>query len=373
MDIIGYSERGMINSLFYELKYSENNLRLLNDFLSLVSFPDSGVTFHVSEVKIWIEQSFSDFGDPDALILVNNQGFKQVIFIEAKVKTEEKSRWEISKEFDKFMRGIAKPKPPNGYSSNLFVQLYFKTRLIKELKSGGVKQLQEGLKFPECLLKENKKTHERIEKRKIGTNKIVLKAVDLLAGYCNNALFIALLPDDISNLKDFHQVTLRKYRPEGFQEWDVRNWGYLSWNQVEEFCKRNNLKETVRNFEFNAGQIYNRYLSPTKDSSSQEWSRENVFELMNELNEKQRKLMEILVEGSGKEKQGVILQKLGSLGGKGTPSSLRNIKNRINQKSVCGKLLSEGYGSRENRIHRIEPKAYEWIKEWIKTRDGRTQ
>ena len=329
MEIIEYSERGMINSLFYELKYSKNYLRLLNDFLSLVSFPYSGVTFHVSEVKILIEQSFSDFGDSDAVILVNNQGGKQVIFIEAKVKTEEASRWEISKEFEKFMSEIAKPNPPKGYSSNLFVQLYFKTRLIKELKSGGVKQLQEGVKFPKCLLKKNRKTEKRIEKRKIGTNKIVLKAVDLLAGYCNNALFIALLPDDISDLEDFYQVTLGKYSPEGFQEWDVRNWGYLSWSQVEEFCKRNNLKETVRNFEFNEGQIYNIPTSRTKNGSSQEWSKERVFELMNNLNERQIRLMEILVEGDGKEKQGVILQKLGSLGGKGTSRSLKNIEMAI--------------------------------------------
>ena len=373
MEIIGYSERGMINSLFYEMKISENNLRLLNDFLSLVSFPYYRVTFQVSEVKILIEQSFSDFGDPDAVILVNNHGFKQVIFIEAKVKTEEKSRWEISKEFEKFMRGIAKPEPPKGYSSNLFVQLYFKTRLIKELKSGGVKQLQEGVKFPECLLKKNRKTHERSEKRKIGNNKVVLNAVEELKGYSKDALFIALLPDNISHLKDFYQNTLRDYYPEGFLEWDIRNWGYVSWAQVEEFCKRNNLKETVRNFEFNEGQVYNSYLSPTKNISFQEWSRENVFELMNKLNEKQRKLMKILVEGSGKEKQGVILQKLGSLGGKGTPNSLQNIKVRINQKSVCGKLFPEGYGSGENKIHKIEPNAYEWVNEWIKTRDGRTQ
>jgi len=218
--------------------------------------------------------------------------------------------------------------------------------------------------FPHCFSK---------TERKIGTNKVILKAVDLLAGYCDNALFIALLPDDISHLKDFYQNTLRDYCPDGFQEWDVRNWGYLSWNHVEEFCKRNNLKETVRNFEFNEGQVYNSYLSQTKNNGFQEWSRENVFELINKLNEKQRKLMEILVEGSGKEEQGVILQKLGSLGGKRTPSSLQRIKIGINQKSVCGKLLPECYGSRENKIHRIEPNAYEWVNEWIKTRDGRTQ
>ena len=353
MEIIGYSERGMINSLFYELKFSENNLRLLNDFLSLVSFPYFRVPFQISDVKILIEPSFSDFGDADAVILVNNQGVKQVIFIEAKVKTYQKPYWGILDEFEEFKSGI---KTNKVNSSNLFVQLYHKVRFVKALQLGGIRQLQRGVIFPNC--------SSKIE-RKIGNNKVVLKAVDLLAGYCNNPLFIALLPDDISRLKDFYQVTLRDYCPEGFQEWDIRNWGYVSWAQVEEFCKRNNLKETVRNFEFNEGQVYNSYLSPT--ISFQEWSRENVFELMNKLNEKQRKLMEILVEGSGKEKQGVILQKLGSLGGKGTPNSLQKIKVGINQKSVCGKILPNGYGSGENRIHKIEPIAYEWVKEWIKT------
>jgi len=353
MEILGYSERGMINSLFYEMKYSENNLRLLNDFLSLVSFPYSGGTFQVSEVKMLIEQSFSDFGDADAVILVKNHGFEQVIFIEAKVKTYQKPYWSILDEFEEFKSGI---EINELNSSNLFVQLYHKVRFAKALQIGGIRKLQSGVMFPDC--------SSKIE-RKIGQNKVVLNAVEQLKGYCKDALFIALVPDDISRLKDFYQGTLEEYCPEGFQDWDVMNWGYLSWNQVEEFCKRNNLKETVRNFEFNEGQIYNSYLSPTKTISFQEWSRENVFELMSKLNEKQRKLMEILVEGGGKEKQGVILQKLGSLGGKGTSSSLQKIKMGINSKSVCGKLLPEGSGSGENGIHRIVANAYEWIEEWF--------
>lgn len=168
MEIIGYSERGMINSLFYELKYSENYLRLLNDFLSLVSFPDSGVTFQVSEVKILIEQSFSDFGAPDAVILVNNHGVKQVIFIEAKVKTFQKQYRSILEEFEEFKIGI---EINEVNTSNLFVQLYFKTRLIKELKSGGVKQLQEGVKFPECLLKRTERPVKESKKEKLEITK----------------------------------------------------------------------------------------------------------------------------------------------------------------------------------------------------------
>jgi len=124
MEILGYSERGIINSLFYEMKFSKNNLKLLNDFFSLVSFPYRAVTFQISDVKILIEQSFSDFGDADAVILVNNQGDKQAIFIEAKVKTSQ-GKWSIYDEFEKFKRGVPKSEPPKGFSSNLFVQLYF--------------------------------------------------------------------------------------------------------------------------------------------------------------------------------------------------------------------------------------------------------
>ena len=101
-------------------------------------------------------------------------------------------------------------------------------------------------------------------------------------------------------------------------------------------------------------------------------SKEKAFELMNEINKNKRqiRLMEILVDGGGEEKQGIIMNKLGHLGGKGTPGSLRNIKRAINRKSIGGKILPDGDGSGENRIHRIEPNAYEWIKEWFKNGMG---
>ena len=366
MEILGYSERGIINSLLYEMRFSQNNLQLLNDFLSLVSFPYRIVNFKIFDAKILIEQSFSDFGDADLVLLVNNLESKQVIFIEAKVKTEKKSRWEISKEFRKFKTGIGESEPPKDYSSNLFIQLYFKTRLIKELKSDGTKQLQEGVKFPECLLKKDRKTHKRVKKRKIGNNKVVLKAVNQLGEYCKDALFIALVPDDVANLKDFYQDTLKEYSPEEFQEWDIRNWGYVSWAQVEEFCKKYSLKRTLRIFEFNEGQIYNISTFIEENIRFQKWSKEKAFELMNKLNGRQIRLMEILVEGGGKEKQGIIMKKLGALGGKSSPSSLQKIKAGINRKSICGKILPDGYGSGENKIHKIESNAYGWVKEWFK-------
>jgi len=260
MKIIGYSERGLINSLFYEIKFSHNNLQLLNSLLSLVDFPYRKVNFQISEAKIFIEQSFSDFGDADAVLLVNNQGNKQVIFVEAKVKTFQryyKSVFDIDKEFEEFEDNIQKSEPINTFISNLFVQLYFKVRLIKVLQHKGIEQLKKGVEFPRCLMKKDRKTQERNIPRKIGNNDIVLNAVKQLEEYCKDALFVALLPDNALKLKNFYKK-LEGYIPKGFHEyeWDIKDWGYLSWAQVKEFCEEHKLKETLENFEINRGQIY---------------------------------------------------------------------------------------------------------------------
>lgn len=244
MEILGYSERGLINSLFYELKYSPDNLQLLNNLLSLVSFPYRTVNFQISEAKILVEQSFSDFGDADLVLLVNNVKSKQVIFIEAKVKTYQRAYWNIFEEFEEFKRGIEKDKIN---SSNLFIQLYHKVRLVKTLQIGGLKQLQNGVQFPRC----SSKSH-----RKVGGNKVVLKAVNKLMDYYNETLFIALLPENDSNLRNFYNDTLKDYSPGGFQEWDIKDWGYISWIRVEEFCRKNNLKGTLKNIKWNEGQVY---------------------------------------------------------------------------------------------------------------------
>jgi len=244
MEILGYSERGLINSLCYELKYLPDNLRLLNNLLSLVSFPYRTVNFQISEAKILVEQSFSDFGDADLVLLVNNVKSKQVIFIEAKVKTYQRAYWNIFEEFEEFKKGIEKDKIN---SSNLFIQLYHKVRLVKALQIGGLKQLQNGVQFPRC----SSKSH-----RKVGDNKVVLKAVNKLMDYYNETLFIALLPENDSNLRNFYNDTLKDYSPEGFQEWDIKDWGYVSWIRVEEFCKRNSLEGILKNFKWNEGQVY---------------------------------------------------------------------------------------------------------------------
>jgi len=61
MDIKGYSERGMINSLFYEMKYREDGKNLLDEFVSLIKFPKYYQGFKISGGAVYIEQPYSDF------------------------------------------------------------------------------------------------------------------------------------------------------------------------------------------------------------------------------------------------------------------------------------------------------------------------
>ena len=243
MEVLGYSERGVVGSLFYEMR-ERKTPEFVAELLSLASFPYRDVAFDVRSAKVFIGQSFSDFGTADALLLVENGGIKQAIFIEAKVKTDAKALWSVVKEFDAFRKGVEEVDVD---SSNLFTQLYHKVRLVKALQTGGIKKLERGVCFPRGSSK---------RKRKIGTNKVVRKAACQLLSYAGDALFIALLPEETEDLETFFQETLKSFRPESFQEWDTRSWGYLTWQHVEGFCKAQNLLGTLRVLQFNQGQIY---------------------------------------------------------------------------------------------------------------------
>ena len=126
------------------IRYSQNNLGLLNGFLSLISFPyGNKVRFDINEAKVLIEQSFSDFGDADSLLLLDSGQNRQCVFAEAKVKTSQQGSWSIKREFDIFEDGIKRNEVS---SSNLFVQLYYKVRLIKGLRDGTLFK-DEGMPF----------------------------------------------------------------------------------------------------------------------------------------------------------------------------------------------------------------------------------
>ncbi len=251
MDIKGYSERGMVNSLFYEMRSREDGDGLLGEFVSLIKFPKYFQDFRVSGGSVYIEPSFSDFGTADAVILANNLYKKQSLFIEAKVKTGAKKVWLIEDEFEVFSKGIKDYnyliEKGGVYYANLFRQLYYKQRMVKAAERGGMAEIKRGVDFHQCFGK---------KKKKIGSNKIVLRAVEDLLNYMDESFFVMLVPDTEKNLGDFFRDIEFNLGSSELKEWDTGHWGYLSWEAVEKFCERHQMTNTLLNFEHNRGQIY---------------------------------------------------------------------------------------------------------------------
>jgi len=208
MEIIGYSERGVINALFYEIAYSAKSLHLSKELLALADCP-SLVEFsqRMTKVRVFIEQSLSDFGDADAILLLDAEDKKGVVFVEAKVKSSQRNEWKLELEFEKFKNGY-NTSDKKLSSSNLFTQLYHKHRFLNGLSDVGIDGLKKGIVFPECSTKNT---------RKIGNNPVVLYAVNIIEPYRDNAWYIALVPDTSIAVRDFYTETaFRKLN--GFSE-----------------------------------------------------------------------------------------------------------------------------------------------------------
>lgn len=242
MDILEYSERGILSSLLYEIKNSRDEKDLLEELFSMILFHSSDPDFDIYDVKILLGQSFSDFGDSDVVILYDNQGKKSSMFIEASIDSNHVS-WRSSKEFKKFESGLERS---NVDSSNLFVRLYHKAKMMHKVESGICESSEE----------ENgrSKLSPRI-RRRIGKNEVVRRGVDMLGNHCDEILFIALVPDELDTLEDFYRSIMKEYSLSDIPFGETGLWGFISWEQVENFCRDNDLEGVVGNFKFNRGII----------------------------------------------------------------------------------------------------------------------
>jgi hypothetical protein len=267
VEIGGYSERGIVNALFYDIAFSEKALALLADFLNILTlFPDNNLKeyinhFHtITDAKILIEQSLSDFGDPDVILLLsggdgkdNSPIWKCAIFIEAKVSTSQGSQWSIKKEGD-----LVKPTERNKInSSNLFIQLHHKAIFAKSLNNPDItiEYLQtDGVKFPELSTKTC---------RKLGLNPTVKEAVIKIKSYISDLapLFIAIVPVNYDDMNNFlndpgNRINIdMKKLFDPIAPWSTKGWGYITWLQIEKFCSNNNLKNAMHVFNVNRKQI----------------------------------------------------------------------------------------------------------------------
>ncbi|MGR3913935.1 MAG: hypothetical protein OD918_05330 [Gammaproteobacteria bacterium] len=244
MKLYGYSERGMLNALLYEIQRAENADTLFNQLVAAAVFPLTDDNPAAGPVNVLIEQSLSGFGDADAIALISSPAGGCAIFIEAKVKTSQASDWALSKEFDAFEKGIEKKKVN---SSNLFTQIYHKQRMMSALKSAGIAGLQRGVTFPEWSSNQN---------RKIGDNAVVLRAVERIRWHVGGDFYLMLIPDNGKRAERFFRDTLRHKKLASVPQWDASHCGYLTWEKTRAFCEQHELKTSLEVFEYNDGQIF---------------------------------------------------------------------------------------------------------------------
>lgn len=186
MDIIGYSERGAMNALFYGIAL-KNDTENMKKFLKIAGIEEEYIKY-----TVYSEFSLSDFGDPDMVIIAEKkEGGKEVIFIEAKVSCGKK--FDLSKQHESHNKYIENEEYESGQSSNLFFQLRQKYYFFQ---TKGDVEKQKDLNIPPLIKYYNQK---KTEVRRIGKNKVVLDFINCIK-HCHTAHYVAIIPkSDFSN------------------------------------------------------------------------------------------------------------------------------------------------------------------------------
>lgn len=253
MQLLGYSERGFINAFFYEVFRHPNSTEIIRAFLALAHWPlltsRPAVVETATVDTVLIEQSFSDFGDADVLILASTPQEKVAFFCEAKRGRP----WRVKKEWGQFKARFQACLA--GGVSNVFRQLYLKQRLAQSIVAGD--DLKAGIEFDGVL-----RTTRGNQRRKIGKNKVVLKAVEMLKPHVGSAYFLILTPEPWRDeMKTLFQGVQNFNPPPGDprpRSWDVTRWGIISLQDVVQLCKDKDrpLPHAAAVADFNEGQLY---------------------------------------------------------------------------------------------------------------------
>ncbi len=276
VEIIGYSERGIVSSLMYEIVMGDDSLNLFKElisycepmFLSENTFPLKNID-KITKFKVFLEHSLSQFGDPDVILFINTQDEKKssydythCIFVEAKISNNQGNK-SLLKHFqafnnidkknrDKHREGKDKEKN-SSFSSNLFTQLFHKNLLINAIlsKCGDNEDIENGITPPDS---------STGNKRKIGSNAVVHKILEeiKMVSEHGQVWYLALVPDGtlLSVDEDLHV----DYRSNQKYKWDFEHYGYITWETIEKFCRDKNkhFKHTIRVFEHNCPLIFSK-------------------------------------------------------------------------------------------------------------------
>lgn len=252
MRLLGYSERGLVNALCYDCVHDQHGSALLAGMLQAAWFPlleGNPLFADICHATLLVEQSLSQFGDCDLIILCDTTGgTKFVIFCEFKRGVQ----WLMNGEWNGFTVRIEN-KIREQLTSNLFCQLYFKQRFGSALAGITGEDLGEGLEFDEPL-----NIASGDGRRRIGTNQTVLRAVEMIRPYVKESYFLMVTPQPMNQneCRDFAQTTTNWQNH--LRGWSTYRWGHLSLNAIHEFCggRPDTFHHTLDVFEYNLGQLY---------------------------------------------------------------------------------------------------------------------
>jgi len=218
--IYGYSERGIFNSIIYYLDLRRPDL--IGAFIGTLGV--EGFTEGEHKFTFLNEQSFSDFGDNDLTIVIDeDKANKTVVFCEGKVKTYT-GKYDLEKEKNKIKNAKV---PFNGFSSNIFVQLYYKFLLQKAINSS--EEDTRNLKIDDIYKKKNRVG--KIVERSIGDNGVVRKACERIKA--TNYYYVALLPT-IKKRKDFQEM-FEEVNQNLKEKMEIKNISCVYWGDIREF------------------------------------------------------------------------------------------------------------------------------------------
>ena len=253
VSLLGYSERGMVNSLCNDLTFGPRPLELVRQLLSWCCFPFADDRLpdlsRIAKVTYIVEQSFSGYGVLDLLILLDHfPNRRQAILLEAKVAAYGNPDQLVAGQIARFQEHLNRNWM---HTSSLFVQLYRKMILVQRLQQQG----------------DLNQAHPVEGYLNIGQHPIVHAVRNLLAEYCTDAWYIALVPDGQAAVQHvLGQVNFLQPHPHGeLQDWLPQRCGFFTWPRIAVECQNDadSCPRTLQSYAWNLGQIY--AVQPVRD------------------------------------------------------------------------------------------------------------
>lgn len=223
--VLGYSERGIINSIVFFLREHASHIP---GFIKILGIKDEENFFNNScDYTFLNEQSFSDFGSNDWTIIAEKNEVKRVIFIEAK----RGKSYKIEEKFKKINDYCKDYKEYKGVSSNIYAQIYYKFLLT---------QIDNDNEF------KGSKIGKRI--KKLGGNNVVKRAFNDYIRPTTKFYYVAILPKEVNDFSEnFSELGL---------EIPTDDLESVSWGKIEQFFMDIKATSVIENFIYNEGQIY---------------------------------------------------------------------------------------------------------------------